>query len=134
MTDDPHIEDPDPQPRVGEARAGSGGFLPIDIPATRGRSGKRSNPSAGRVPDLLCRDGKQEGAPRPQVGVGTAALRAYNPTAREISTRQGLLGGPPGVRGRTTKTVYTRAREGRGDERPATDSAKATLRGVTKTG
>jgi hypothetical protein len=79
---------------------------------------------------------EQEGAPRPRVWDGAAALRAYKPRAWEISTRQGLLGSPPGVMGRTTKTVmHTRARERRGGgDGPAPSSTKATLRGAAKTG
>jgi hypothetical protein len=76
------------------------------------------------------RTGDQKGAPRPPVWEGTAALRAYKPRAWEISTRQGLLGRAPGVMGSLTKTVYTRARERRGDDGPAADMAKTTPRGV----
>ena len=78
---------------------------------------------------------EQEGAPRPRVWDETAALRAYKPRAWEISTRQGLLGGPPGVMGGTPKLVrYTRARERRSDERPAPDMRKTTPQGVVGTG
>jgi hypothetical protein len=80
------------------------------------------------------RTGEQKGAPRPPVWEGTAALRAYKPRAWEISTRQGLLGRAPGVMGSLTKTVYTRARERRGDERPAADMRKTTPGGVAGTG
>jgi hypothetical protein len=80
------------------------------------------------------RTGEQEGAPRPRVWDGTAALRAYNPGAWEISTRQGLLGSTPGVIRSTTKTVYTRAHERRSDERPAPDMQKTTPQGVVGTG
>ena len=73
---------------------------------------------------------EQEGAPRPRVWDGTAALRAYKPRAWEISTRQGLLGRAPGVMGSTTKTVYTRAHERRSDERPAPDMRKTTPGGA----
>jgi hypothetical protein len=81
------------------------------------------------------RTGEQKGAPRPRVWDETAALRAYNPGAWEISTRQGLLGGPPGVMGGTPKLVrYTRARERRSDDRPAPDMRKTTPQGVVGTG
>jgi hypothetical protein len=75
----------------------------------------------------------EKGAPRPRVWDETAALRAYRPHAWEISTRQGLLGSPPGVTGGTTKTVYTRTRERRGGG-PAASMTKATLTGAAETG
>jgi hypothetical protein len=117
-----------PRPRVwDETRAGSGHSFRSIYPL---RGVDRNE-----VSDLLPRDGNKEGAPRPRVWDETAALRAYKPRAWEISTRQGLLGRAPGVMGSLTKTVYTRARERRGDDDgPAPDMMKATPKGVAGTG
>jgi hypothetical protein len=117
-----------PRPPVWEGTRAGSGLSSRSIYPLRGVD-------RDEVADLLCRDGDKEGVPRPRVWDETAAHRAYyRPDARG-DTRRGLLGHPPGVTGRTTKTViYMRARKRRGGERPAPDMEKTTPLGVVRTG